>query len=359
MNTVALEGVLIWAIFRGGIGHFMTELSPAEVQTAFKAIPAAYVTWTLGTTTFKLSVLCLYIRLFPTKTFKILSCALMGLTVAYCLSFLVVFLTTCSPDISQLWNPRPDGYCRDLNIGQLGSVSTNLGLDLLLVILPIPFLWALKMSLRNKITVSVVFSLGFMSVAPPPAAVHPPGPVLRSIQVKLTTPTSTIAIMIWRIYDLVTGKKGDFVQQMPTLALTTTLELWLCIIIACIPTMAPVLKAYVKPRLTKLSFRSASAGARQPGPLSSVVTFGRLGGSRQKAGMYSHMTSGSQEPIGDNQAGRHYMAPYMAPDDAFTTHITSDRRVGDTELNMPPPRDAWQAIHVKREFNMWQAPQRN
>lgn len=162
MNTLALEGVLIWAIFRGGIGHFITELSSDERQTALKAIPAAYVTWTVGTTAFKLSVLCLYVRIFSINTFRILSYVLMGLTVAYCISFLVVFLTTCTPDISQLWNPRPDGFCRDLNIGQLGSVSTNLGLDILIIILPMPFLWTLQMTLRNKIMVSVVFSLGFM-----------------------------------------------------------------------------------------------------------------------------------------------------------------------------------------------------
>ncbi|KAI4858537.1 hypothetical protein F4820DRAFT_442286 [Hypoxylon rubiginosum] len=205
INSLALEGVVIWVIFAGGMGHLQSDLSPTELQVAFKALPACQVPWTLGTTAFKLSVLSLYTRIFSIKQFKHLSYALMFISVAYCISFLAVFLATCSPDISQLWNPRPDGYCRDMIIGQLGSVSTNLIIDILIIILPMPFLWNLNMRLRNKITVSILFSLGFI----------------------------TIGIMIWRIVDLVENSSSDFVYNMPTLALTTTLELWICITIAC------------------------------------------------------------------------------------------------------------------------------
>lgn len=120
--------------------------------------------WTIGTATFKLSVLSLYNRIFSVPVFKRLSYGVMGLTVAYCISFLVVFLTTCTPDISQLWNPRPDGHCRDLNIGQLGSVSTNLGIDLIIIALPMPFLWRLNMRFRHKLFITVAFSLSFVYV---------------------------------------------------------------------------------------------------------------------------------------------------------------------------------------------------
>jgi hypothetical protein len=164
MNTFALGGVVIWAVFSSGMGHYATELSATELQNALKLVPAAYVTWTLGTTSFKLSVLFLYTRIFSIKVFKTLSYVTMGLTVSYCISFMVVFLTTCTPDISQLWNPRPDGHCRDLNIGQLGSVSTNLALDVIILVLPMPFVWNLKMALRNKIIVTIVFSFSLLYV---------------------------------------------------------------------------------------------------------------------------------------------------------------------------------------------------
>lgn len=163
ITTFALEGVMIWGIFNG-MGKRATELSPSQLKVQYQTIPATYVTWTVATTSFKLSVLCLYVRILSWPLLKKLSYILMGLTFAYCVSFLATFLTTCSPDISQLWNPRPDGHCRDLNIGQLGSVSTNLALDVFIIALPMPFLWSLKMRKRNKLVVTLAFSLGFMYV---------------------------------------------------------------------------------------------------------------------------------------------------------------------------------------------------
>lgn len=145
-----------------GMGMPAADMTPEQIAIAFKAIPATYVTWTIGTTSFKLSVLSLYVRIFSVRIFKRLSYGLMALTVGYCVAFLAVFLSSCSPNISQLWNPRPDGYCRDINIGQLGSVSINLAIDVFIIVLPMPFLWRLKMRLRNKIVVSISFSLGFM-----------------------------------------------------------------------------------------------------------------------------------------------------------------------------------------------------
>ncbi|KAI1819125.1 integral membrane protein [Xylaria intraflava] len=314
-STLALDGAVVWAIFYGRIGHFETELSLAELKVALQTIPAAYVTWTTGTAAFKLSVLFLYKRIFSIKTMRMLSYVLMGLTFGYWLSFLVVFLTTCSPDISQLWNPRPDGFCRDLNVGQLGSVSTNLAIDVFVIVLPMPFLWNLQMRFRNKAVITLVFSLGFI----------------------------TIAIMIWRIVDLVTTENGDFVRNEPTLALTTTLELWLCIIIGCIPTLGPIGKAYIGPAITKLTTRFSSGSAPRPGR--DIVTFGRLGGRSRKN--YTSMGYRSQENLNENfEAGK--------DNDAFMgTKITSDLD-HETELNTLPP--SANVIHVQQSIQTQEGP---
>ncbi|TAQ86931.1 hypothetical protein B7494_g4738 [Chlorociboria aeruginascens] len=316
MNSFALGAVIIWAIFSSGMGHYETELTPTELVNALKVIPAAYVTWTLGTAAFKLSVLYLYVRIFSMKTFRYLSYGLMGLTVAYCISFLVVFLTTCSPGISQLWHPTPNGHCRDLNVGQLGSVSTNLAIDCLILALPMPWLWKLQMALRNKIVVTIVFSFSFI----------------------------TIGIMIWRIYDLVTTANEDFVYHMPTLALTTTLELWLCIIIACIPTLAPIFKTYVTPVVTKIMASKSSSGIRS-GPLSSV-TFGRVGGPRRKN--YTNMRN--RDTTSDSLAtGRPDLIDDTFREDTFTTtQVTSNPLAKDVELGPLPMKNA---IHVQHDID--------
>lgn len=110
---------------------------------------------------------------------------------------------------------------------------------------------------------------------------------------------STIGIMIWRIYDLVSTAKdpnADFVHHLPILALTTTLELWLCIIIACIPTIGPIIKAHVKPLVSKLSGGSSADGLG--GTPLQIITFGRGRFSRPRRdhGGYTDVL-GSQDPI--------------------------------------------------------------
>ncbi|KAI1270206.1 hypothetical protein F5Y18DRAFT_6838 [Xylariaceae sp. FL1019] len=324
-SVLALDGVVVWAVFYGHIGNHTTDLGIEEITIALKTIPAAYVTWTTATAAFKLSVLLFYRRVLAIKTVKVLSYVLMGLTVAYWLSFLVVFLTTCTPDISQLWVMRPDGFCRDLNIGQLGSVSTNLALDVFVIILPMPFLWGLQMRTRNKLAVTLVFSLGFI----------------------------TIGIMIWRIVDLVETKNGDFIYHEPTLALTTTLELWLCIIIACVPTLGPVAKKHLAPTIARLTSKHSSGGTPKDKPRS-IVTFGRLGGRGRKN--YATMTYGSQEHLDENleSGGYDWDSPKFREDARTATNITSN--TGGQELQtLSPPN----AIHVQQNIQTHESPRFN
>jgi hypothetical protein len=55
---------------------------------------------------------------------------------------------------------------------------------------------------------------------------------------------STIGVMCWRIDVTVESTKPDydFYFRLPTLALIVMLELWLSIVVACVPTLAPVEK---------------------------------------------------------------------------------------------------------------------
>lgn len=84
--------------------------------------------------------------------------------------------------------------------------------------------------------------------------------------------TSTIGIMAWRLqFTISTLNDTDFVFNLFDIGLISLLELWLGIIAACIPTLGPLLKTYVKPvitRLTELSdgnnirLQSATAGSK-------------------------------------------------------------------------------------------------
>jgi hypothetical protein len=131
------------------------------VSNTPQLIIASGITWLLGTVFIKMSVLWLYTRIFATPAFKRWSYAIMALVVGYGVGFIVVFMTKCQP-LSQMWAPVPGGWCRDLKIEELASVTINIALDAAIVVLPMPVLWGLQMPIRNKIFISVMFSIGFL-----------------------------------------------------------------------------------------------------------------------------------------------------------------------------------------------------
>ncbi|KAL0941908.1 uncharacterized protein CTRU02_204671 [Colletotrichum truncatum] len=222
-NIVALEGVVIWAIYNG-LGKHTDELSLPEYAVQFKLILASGVTWLLGTIFIKFAILWMYTRIFATAQFKRWSRILMGIVGAYGVAFLILFMSRCTP-VSQQWAPVPGGNCRDITIDQIVSVTINIVVDVAMTILPMPALWGLQMPLRNKVAVSAMFGMGFL----------------------------TIAIMVWRLVNTVTTiGDTDFVYNLHDIGLISLLELWIGIVIACLPTLGPLLKTYVKPAVSKI-----------------------------------------------------------------------------------------------------------
>lgn len=143
------------------MGKHIADTTPYELGITFQVVTAAYVCWTLGTGAIKLSMVFLYTRIFRTAQFRRCAYVLMGAIAAFTVAFFVVFLTNCQP-VSQEWKPVPGGHCRTQSPSEFASVSSSLAIDLAIIILPFPWLWNLKMPLRNKITVSVILSIGFV-----------------------------------------------------------------------------------------------------------------------------------------------------------------------------------------------------
>ncbi|KAJ4416152.1 hypothetical protein N0V82_006912 [Gnomoniopsis sp. IMI 355080] len=264
------------------MGKHITEVNEYELGITFQVVTAAYVCWTLGTGAVKLSVLILYTRIFRTAEFRWWASVIMGAVGAFTIAFFVVFLTNCTP-VSQEWNPVPWGHCRDQSPSEFGSVSCSLAIDFAIIVLPFPWLWKLQMPMRNKITVSITLSIGF----------------------------TTIGVMFWRIpVTIQSANDGDFTYHLLTIALITMLELWLGIIVACIPTLAPLLNRYVKPAVVDLikSIKNKTGGGSSNNTYGdndrraiNLVTIGGTGGSKTKHGtgrIYTELDD-SQEAIND------------------------------------------------------------
>ncbi|KAK8062547.1 hypothetical protein PG997_014644 [Apiospora hydei] len=218
---LAQIGLGLWGLYHGA-GNPSSDYLPEELIVQTKLLVAVSTTWIFSTTVVKLAVLQLYMRIFSTAAFKRWAISLMVVVVCFGITFLVVFITHCHP-VSQEWDPVPWGWCRDLKYSELSSISMNLALDTAIVVLPMPWLWNLQMPTSKKIVVMIMFGFGF----------------------------ATIAIMCYRI-DQTVHSDPDPMIAIARVGLLSNVELWLGIIVACLPTMAPFFREYIQPGLSTL-----------------------------------------------------------------------------------------------------------
>ncbi|KAL2058708.1 hypothetical protein ABVK25_001438 [Lepraria finkii] len=99
-----------------------------------------------------------------------------------------------------------------------------MALDLVIVALPLPTIWTLQMPLRRKIGVSFLFSLGLR----------------------------TIGIMAWRIQSTVQAiKSSGVLYHLYFTTIQSHLEIWLGIIGASLPKLAPIASKLVVPAFSR------------------------------------------------------------------------------------------------------------
>lgn len=233
VSTLAFHAITWWAI-ANGLGAHTSELDPYELGVQFKILLATGFTWLFATVFCKLSILWLYTCIFTTKSFQIASYTMMGVVGAYGVSFLVVFCTNCQP-ISQSWNPVEGGHCKDVRIEEIVSVSVNMVIDAIIVVMPMPVLWGLQMPIRKKIAITFLFSLGLM----------------------------VIAIMGWRIQiTILITTQADFVFGLGNIGLAALLEVWLGIVAACIPVLTPLIVKFLGPAWAKVAHTPGNSGGQ-------------------------------------------------------------------------------------------------
>lgn len=227
ISTLATEALTSWAVAYG-MGAHTWELNTYAVGVQYKVLLGSGITWVVATAFCKISILWFYTCIFSTKGFKLSARILMLFVAAYAIAFFCVFLTNCQP-ISYQWHPVPGGHCKSITVEEITSVSANMVIDTAIVVLPMRPLWGLQMATRKKIGISILFGLGLL----------------------------VVAVMGWRIKITVESTtKTDFVYGLGNIGIVTMFELWVGIIVACLPTLAPFYSKYLAPIMSTLYKKS-------------------------------------------------------------------------------------------------------
>ena len=117
------------------------------------------ILYIFGTFLFKVSALCLLGRIFPGRRYKLVLWATGLFAFTYTTIQIFGYLFACSP-VSKSWNPAIAGRCLDLSKLFLACSSCNIAANFILVHLPMPQLWRLKITKAQKFQLTALFVLG-------------------------------------------------------------------------------------------------------------------------------------------------------------------------------------------------------
>ena len=120
-------------------------------------------TLTFGFT--KLTVLLLYRRIFTGETFRRVVWAGFAMVFTWTVGFFFANLFQCWP-ISVNWTGfgGDPWYCINSNIMLIAHAWTDVFTDVIILMMPLPCIWALQMKTMHKVGVSAIFLLGFLTV---------------------------------------------------------------------------------------------------------------------------------------------------------------------------------------------------
>jgi hypothetical protein len=114
----------------------------------------------------KISILLFYLKIFPRREIRIICWVFIALNAAYFIVFELVSIFQCSPieGAWKAWDKEFPAKCNNINMQGWMAAGLNILLDLGTLILPLPEIYKLSLSLRKKVQIMLMFSIGFLYV---------------------------------------------------------------------------------------------------------------------------------------------------------------------------------------------------
>lgn len=120
---------------------------------------AAEIIYSSGILSFKASALCLLQRIFPGRSFRRALWAIGSFVLAYSLVQIFAIIFQCLP-IKAIWDTSIEGRCINVNDVYLVCSSMNIATDVIILAMPMPRLWKLRISQTEKLQLCIIFALG-------------------------------------------------------------------------------------------------------------------------------------------------------------------------------------------------------
>ncbi|KAI1089062.1 hypothetical protein F5B19DRAFT_495804 [Rostrohypoxylon terebratum] len=172
----------------------------------------------------KLSAICFYARVFRSnnRNFRIHLWIVGSLVVGWLVASLISTVFQCSP-IEKAWNSLLPGHCINTFAWYLSTSALSVSIDLYILLLPVPMIWALKLSLKRRIYLLAAFFLAY----------------------------SVIVLSVGRMIstiNLIPNLAQDLTWNLPAYLYWACIEGALSLISVSVPNMVGLVKAQMGPR---------------------------------------------------------------------------------------------------------------
>ncbi|KAL4791096.1 hypothetical protein BDV19DRAFT_315365 [Aspergillus venezuelensis] len=143
----------------------------------------------------KLAVLALYYRVFPTTRMRRAVITVASLVTIWLVSMEIVYFLFCTP-FEKIWHRNMNGTCLDAVAADKAQIGANLGLDVLIFLLPLPIIARMRNPTTKKIGMVLLFTIGFVTCFISGARL-----VLANIDLGYDTSWQMVPIMIMAVYE--------------------------------------------------------------------------------------------------------------------------------------------------------------
>ncbi|KAK8024102.1 hypothetical protein PG993_012168 [Apiospora rasikravindrae] len=164
-HTISIGFVIPMTVFANlmathGFGKHLFQIEPEDAPKLWAWFYICQILWAFNILALKMSILCLYLRLFPGRRFRIVCTSALALLVISSLLLIAFDIFQCNP-VSAAWTlQHGDAQCMDLTAVALANAAVNIFTETAILIIPLPILVKLKMSTRQKAEVIGLLSLG-------------------------------------------------------------------------------------------------------------------------------------------------------------------------------------------------------
>lgn len=142
----------------------MTEVlamaGPDAVTLLMQLVTVVVLFWSLSLGLTKLSILALYTKIFSVGSFVLVTQACAVFVVLWAMVLFIGAFTICTP-VTYNWDKFTTvGTCGDVRMLWAVTGGLNIFSDLVIMLLPMPYLYGLSLQLYKKIALMVTFGIG-------------------------------------------------------------------------------------------------------------------------------------------------------------------------------------------------------